>query len=164
MSGTEIPLIRQTLPQDAAFLAWAILTASRSHLDRGWFDIALNQPADRCLEFLRKLSVTTILCWWHHSRFPRPTRIKGRAMAGCRPRRRGHIAPGDSEEDGPGIGAARGDGAVQVRDVASDGEGLSSARSLKRLGEPEAVREHQGRRGEGRPQDRISRTCSSATR
>lgn len=69
MRAAAISVIRQTVPGDAEFLAWAIMTASRSHLARGWFDIALNQPADRCLEFLAKLSTATVPSWWHFSRF-----------------------------------------------------------------------------------------------
>jgi len=51
-------VIRAAVRQDADFLAWVILTASRGHLARGWFDIALNQPEGRCLEFLKRLSIT----------------------------------------------------------------------------------------------------------
>jgi GNAT superfamily N-acetyltransferase len=64
--GPEIRSARQT---DAAFLAWVILTASRGHLQRGWFDIALSQPESGCLEFLQRLCVTRSPSWWHYSRF-----------------------------------------------------------------------------------------------
>jgi len=63
------PVIRPSERRDADFLAWVILTASRGHLARGWFDIALNQPEESCLEFLRRLSVTQAPSWWHYSRF-----------------------------------------------------------------------------------------------
>lgn len=69
MRSTEIPAIREAVPQDAGFLASVILTASRGHLGRGWFDIALNQSEDHCLEFLRTLITTTVPSWWHYSRF-----------------------------------------------------------------------------------------------
>jgi ribosomal protein S18 acetylase RimI-like enzyme len=69
MSATAIPVIRRAVPADAEFLAWAIMTASRSHLARGWFDIALNQPEDRCLKFVAKLSTAAVPSWWHFSRF-----------------------------------------------------------------------------------------------
>jgi ribosomal protein S18 acetylase RimI-like enzyme len=62
-------VIREARPQDAEFLAWAILTAARGHLQRGWFDIALNQPEKACLEFLMRLSITDTPSWWHYSRF-----------------------------------------------------------------------------------------------
>lgn len=63
------PLIRVAREADAEFLAWAILAASRGHLGRGWFDVALNQTEKQCLEFLRHLSVTEAQSWWHYSRF-----------------------------------------------------------------------------------------------
>lgn len=63
------PTIRPARRQDADFLAWAILTASRGHLGQGWFDIALQQPEDTCLDFLRRLSITEARSWWHYSRF-----------------------------------------------------------------------------------------------
>jgi len=62
-------VIRSAVLEDARFLAWAILTASRGHLPRGWFDIALNQPESACLEFLKYLTTTTARSWWHYSRF-----------------------------------------------------------------------------------------------
>ncbi len=61
--------IRPAEPGDAAFLAWVMLTAARSHLARGWFDIALNLPEPECLAFLRALAVTQARSWWHYSRF-----------------------------------------------------------------------------------------------
>jgi GNAT superfamily N-acetyltransferase len=61
--------IRQATRQDAAFLGWAILAASRGHLTRGWFDIALNWPEDQCLTFLRRLTTTAARSRWHYSRF-----------------------------------------------------------------------------------------------
>ncbi len=69
MQPAEIPVIREAVPQDADFLASVILTASRGHLARGWFDIALNQSENHCLEYLRTLATTTVPSWWHYSRF-----------------------------------------------------------------------------------------------
>ncbi len=63
------PVIRRAHAGDADFLAWAILAASRGHLGRGWFDIALNRSEDWCLGFLKKLSVTRAPSWWHYSHF-----------------------------------------------------------------------------------------------
>src|SRR6185436_7106563 len=45
------------------------LAASRGHLAKGWFDIALNQSEDSCLRFLRRLTTTTAPSRWHYSRF-----------------------------------------------------------------------------------------------
>jgi GNAT superfamily N-acetyltransferase len=61
--------IRPATPDDAPFLAWAMLIAARSHLERGWFDIALDRPEPDCLEFLRRLAATQARSWWHFSRF-----------------------------------------------------------------------------------------------
>jgi translation initiation factor 4G len=61
--------IRPADEHDAPFLAWAMLTAARSHLARGWFDIALARPETDCLEFLRRLAVTQARSWWHFSHF-----------------------------------------------------------------------------------------------
>jgi len=63
------PAIRTARPEDAAFLAAAMLAAARAHLDRGWYDIALAAPESRCLEYLRVLATTEALSWWHHSHF-----------------------------------------------------------------------------------------------
>lgn len=62
-------LIRHATPKDADFLSWALLAASRGHLSRGWFDIALNQPESDCLQFLRELTTATAPSRWHYSRF-----------------------------------------------------------------------------------------------
>ena len=65
-----VPLaIRAGTPRDANFLAWVLLAASRGHLSRGWFDIALNAAESRCLEFLKHLATTQPPSWWHYSRF-----------------------------------------------------------------------------------------------
>ncbi len=66
---TTAPVIRAADRQDTDFLAWVILAASRGHLAKGWFDIALNRSEATCLDFLRRLSTTESLSWWHYSRF-----------------------------------------------------------------------------------------------
>ena len=86
------PLIRSAREVDAEFLAWAILTASRGHLGRGWFDIALNQPEGRCLEFLKRLSVTEAPSWWHYSRFM-VAEISGKPVAALSAFRAGDAYP-----------------------------------------------------------------------
>jgi translation initiation factor 4G len=62
-------VIRPARAGDADFLAWAILTAARSHLSKGWFDFVLDRPEKDCLAFLRQLTLTPTPSWWHHSRF-----------------------------------------------------------------------------------------------
>jgi len=61
--------IREGRREDAPFLAWAILTASRGHLSRGWFDFALSRPECECLAFLGRLAVTRTPSLWHYSCF-----------------------------------------------------------------------------------------------
>src|SRR5215475_9390639 len=63
------PVIRSATAEDASFIAWAIMAANRSHLQRGWFDITLDRPEPECLEFLRHLTMTRTVSWWHHSLF-----------------------------------------------------------------------------------------------
>jgi translation initiation factor 4G len=62
-------VIRPAGPEDARFLAIAMLAASRGQLQRGWYDIALGLPESGCLEFLARLSTTEAPSWWHHSHF-----------------------------------------------------------------------------------------------
>jgi len=73
--------IRKAQQQDAKFLAWAILTATRSHLPRGWFDIALNRTESECLEFLKRLTTTRARSQWHYSRFLVADGLSGTAAA-----------------------------------------------------------------------------------
>jgi ribosomal protein S18 acetylase RimI-like enzyme len=61
--------IRPAEPRDADFLGWVILAAARSHVAKGWFDIALARPEPQCLEYLKRLAVTEARSWWHYSRF-----------------------------------------------------------------------------------------------
>lgn len=61
--------IRAATPEDANFLSWVMLAASRGHLPKGWFDIALNLPESGCLLFLQRLATATLPSRWHYSRF-----------------------------------------------------------------------------------------------
>jgi hypothetical protein len=63
---------------DAPFLAWVILTAARSHREKGWFDIVLRRPERDCLEYLGRLTLTSTRSWWHSSRF-RVAEVDGQA-------------------------------------------------------------------------------------
>ena len=64
--GTQI---RPATSDDADFLAWVMLTAARSHLERGLWDITLNRDQADCLSFLRELARTETRSWGHYSRF-----------------------------------------------------------------------------------------------
>jgi ribosomal protein S18 acetylase RimI-like enzyme len=59
--------IRNAGSEDAAFLAWLMLTAGRAHVERGIWEVILNLPEDECLRFLRLLAVTDIPHLFHHS-------------------------------------------------------------------------------------------------
>ncbi|MBE0479643.1 MAG: GNAT family N-acetyltransferase [Dehalococcoidia bacterium] len=61
--------IRPARPQDASFLAWVMLTAGRSHLQRGIWDIIIARPEHECLTFLKHLSVTDEPHMCHYSVF-----------------------------------------------------------------------------------------------
>jgi ribosomal protein S18 acetylase RimI-like enzyme len=65
---------------DATFLAWVVLAGARSHLEKGWFDIVLGRSERECLDYLRRLTLTTTRSWWHYSRF-RIADVDGRAGA-----------------------------------------------------------------------------------
>lgn len=66
---SSIALIRPAKRGDALFLAWAILTASRGHLPKGWFDIALNKCDGELIQFLIELTTAKTRSRWHYSRF-----------------------------------------------------------------------------------------------
>lgn len=61
--------IRPATSDDVDFIAWVMLTAARSHLERGFWDITLNRKQDDCLPFLRELARTETSSWGHYSRF-----------------------------------------------------------------------------------------------
>jgi GNAT superfamily N-acetyltransferase len=61
--------IRDARAEDAKFLAWIVQAASRSHVSKGWFDIALARPESECLEFMRRLTLTQTVTWCHWSLF-----------------------------------------------------------------------------------------------
>ncbi len=61
--------IRNARVNDAAFVAWLILTAGRGHVKRGIWEVILNQPEDDCLKFLELLTTTSTPHLFHHSCF-----------------------------------------------------------------------------------------------
>lgn len=62
-------VIRMASGEDLDFVAWAMLQAARSHLERGFWDIMLARPEPECLEFLKKLAQTPTRSGFHLSRF-----------------------------------------------------------------------------------------------
>jgi hypothetical protein len=63
------PIVRPAREDDAPFIGWAILAATRSHMPRGWFDITLGLDEDGCLEFTSLLVRAETRSWWHYSNF-----------------------------------------------------------------------------------------------
>ena len=59
--------LRHAQVNDAAFLAWLILTAGRAHVKRGIWEVILNQPEAECMRFLELLTITKIPHLFHHS-------------------------------------------------------------------------------------------------
>lgn len=60
--------IRPAAPRDAAFLAWTMLTASRSHLSRGAWDLYVDAVEPRVLALLARLATQPepSFCRWEH--------------------------------------------------------------------------------------------------
>jgi hypothetical protein len=48
--------IRSARNDDAAFLAWLILTAGRAHVKRGIWEVILGESENKCLTFLELLA------------------------------------------------------------------------------------------------------------
>ena len=61
--------VRNATREDAAFLAWVILAATRSHLTRGWFDIAFELPEPALLAVIRSLVLAQTPSLWHYTHF-----------------------------------------------------------------------------------------------
>ncbi len=59
-------VVRAARPGDAGFLAWAVLTAGRAHLARGWYDVALGLPEPEVLRLLERLVTTVTPSFWRH--------------------------------------------------------------------------------------------------
>ena len=56
-------------PEHAPFLAWVMLTATRSHLERGLWDFLIGGSDADCLRFLEALATTSKAHWSHYSIF-----------------------------------------------------------------------------------------------
>jgi len=59
--------IRPAQASDADFLSWVILTAGRAHVKKGIWEIILGEPEEKCLYFLKQLSVTKIPHYFHYT-------------------------------------------------------------------------------------------------
>jgi translation initiation factor 4G len=61
--------IREATAADGKFLAWVCLTAFRSHLERGFWDLMLDGDDGRKIDYLTALVTTEQLHWSHWSTF-----------------------------------------------------------------------------------------------
>ena len=59
--------IRSARNDDAAFLAWLILTAGRAHVKRGIWEVILGESENKCLAFLELLAITETPHLFHYS-------------------------------------------------------------------------------------------------
>ncbi len=60
---------RQARSSDASFLAWVMQEAARSHLEKGFWDLAYPGPDDQRLKVLETLNSTDLIHFGHWSRF-----------------------------------------------------------------------------------------------
>jgi ribosomal protein S18 acetylase RimI-like enzyme len=56
-------------PEHAGFLAWVMMTAHRSHLEKGLWDFVVGGSEADCLRYLETLAVTERAHWAHYSTF-----------------------------------------------------------------------------------------------
>ena len=56
-------------PEHVPFVAWVMLTAARSHLERGLWDFFVGGAESGCLRFLEALAATSQSHWAHYSTF-----------------------------------------------------------------------------------------------
>lgn len=61
--------IRRARPEDAQFLAWTILAATRSHRPRSFFDLLLPESEQERLDLIEALVLQEKPSWWHWSLF-----------------------------------------------------------------------------------------------
>jgi len=79
-TGIEIVEAR---PDHVPFIAWVMLTAARSHLERGMWDFMAGPEEARTLRFLEALASTPEPHWAHHSMFL-VAEVKGRPASALR--------------------------------------------------------------------------------
>jgi ribosomal protein S18 acetylase RimI-like enzyme len=61
--------IRRAQADDASFLAWVMLAASRAHLPRGAWDLLIGTHEMGCLDYLRRLAVAEPRSLCHYESF-----------------------------------------------------------------------------------------------
>jgi ribosomal protein S18 acetylase RimI-like enzyme len=65
---TEVKIV-DARPEHAPFIAWVMLTAARSHVEKGMWDFMAGPDEARTLRFLEALASTETAHWAHHSLF-----------------------------------------------------------------------------------------------
>jgi ribosomal protein S18 acetylase RimI-like enzyme len=90
--------LRRANSSDAEFLAWATLTASRSYLTRGLWDLIIGADEAGCLDYLRRLAVAEPRSRYHYQSFV-VAEFRGEraaALCGFRPQDGGWAIAGDA--------------------------------------------------------------------
>jgi ribosomal protein S18 acetylase RimI-like enzyme len=67
-AGTKIEFV-DARREHAKFIAWVILTAHRSHMERGLWELVVGGTEADCLRFLEALATTSEPHWAHYSTF-----------------------------------------------------------------------------------------------
>lgn len=57
--------IRDARPEDADFLAWAVVESARSHVARGFWDLFVAESDAARIDFVRQLLLAERVSWWH---------------------------------------------------------------------------------------------------
>jgi len=57
--------IRAARPEDADFLAWAVVESARSHVARGFWDLFVAESDAARIDFVRQLLLAARVSWWH---------------------------------------------------------------------------------------------------
>ena len=113
---------RSARAEDAPLLAWVMLAAGRSHMERGVWDIIISQPENKCLTFLELLAVAEPHNMCHYSEFL-IAEVDGRsaaALSGYDPREGLEAAVGEAI---PGVVAKMG---LTEADMAAGEKGLAA--------------------------------------
>ncbi|MGH7893744.1 MAG: GNAT family N-acetyltransferase [Candidatus Binatia bacterium] len=87
--------IRSATAADAPFLAWVMLTASRSHVSRGAWDLYVDGPDARVLAFLERLATQPepSFCRWRNFLVADVDGAPAAALSGYLPRDPGMLDP-----------------------------------------------------------------------
>ena len=92
--------VRDATADDVDFLAWVMLAASRSQLDRGIWEYLYDVDEDKALRYLKALATTETVHIFHHSLFQiaEVDGIPGAAMCGYEPLTQGFVQYGSVVE------------------------------------------------------------------